>query len=507
MLFIVLMISALVQLQTNLIGAGLDLWVLVDRSSSVEELLTPRLSEFESILEKSRGVDDSIRYVDFAKSVMLRATGEEHEFHESRDHTNLAQAIQFALANTRSNRHSRMLLLSDGYSTESLDAILESLINQHVSLDVRLISKVARSDFSVEALKVPSTVQPTEPFLIEAVVRGETDGKVSYRVLQNGEILTKGAVSIINGLGVIRHVAKLATRGATEYSIVIEPENDAFPGNNKSSQWVEVVGGPRILIISGYERDPLGPVLEKVGFEVQVARKPSELHVGALTGAKAVIINNFPAYHLPNQFLEALHFFVTEQGGGLLMVGGEHSFGSGGYFGSSIDDLMPVSMELRTEHRKFHVALVIVMDRSGSMGVNVGAGMSKMDLANDGAARSIQLLGDSDFVSVLAVDSAAHEILPLTSVGKNRTYLEETVRGVTSGGGGIFVFEGLKEAWKQLDSSPVENRHVILFSDAADSEEPGEYRTLIEKMVKQNTTVSVIALGSEFDGDAELLKD
>ena len=39
-------------------------------------------------------------------------------------------------------------------------------------------------------------------------------------------------------------------------------------------------------------------------------------------------------------------------------------------------------------------------------------------------------------------------------------------------------------------------RHIILFSDANDSEEPGDYVNLVDKMVKAGITVSVIGLGT-----------
>ena len=74
------------------------------------------------------------------------------------------------------------------------------------------------------------------------------------------------------------------------------------------------------------------------------------------------------AFDVSRSFLEGLDFFVREQGGGLVMFGGENSFGSGGYFESPIDGLLPVSMELKADHRKLAVAMAIVMDRSGSMG-------------------------------------------------------------------------------------------------------------------------------------------
>src|SRR5690606_4296174 len=133
-----------------------------------------------------------------------------------------------------------------------------------------------------------------------------------------------------------------------------------------------------------------------------------------------------------------------EQGNGFLMAGGKKSFGSGGYFQSPVDPLLPVSMELKSEHRKLAVALAIVMDRSGSMSVGVGGGMVKMDLANNGAADAIGLLGPMDQVCVFAVDSEPERVIPLSPVRENRDQMQGRVRRVRSQGGGIFVYTGLK---------------------------------------------------------------
>ena len=229
--------------------------------------------------------------------------------------------------------------------------------------------------------------------------------------------------------------------------------------------------------------------------------------MGDLAGTRGIIINNVPASEFPAGFLAALDHFVNVQGGGLLMAGGKFSFGSGGYFESPIDPLLPVSMELREDHRTLSVAMAIVMDRSGSMSAGVSGGKTKMDLANEGAARSIELLGPRDAVTVFAVDSTAHTVVPLTALADGAAPIIDKVRRVQSMGGGIYVYEGLRAAWGELKKAPQGQRHVILFSDAADSEEPGSYPELISEMVSQNTTVSVIGLGTDGDVDAQLLQD
>jgi hypothetical protein len=314
-------------------------------------------------------------------------------------------------------------------------------------------------------------------------------------------------VDLRGGRGHVRVAGTLTSPGARRYEIRVLPTSDVRPGNNAATHWVEVQSSGSVLVVSGYPDDPLPDLLAKAGFSVEKIDDPQRLHPGALSGPRTVLLNNIPASSLPSDFLAAMDFFIREQGGGLLMTGGRQSFGSGGYFESPLDPLLPVSMELRQEHRKLAVAMAIVMDRSGSMAAAVDGKTTKMDLANEGAARAIELLGPADAITVFAVDSEPHEIIPLSQIGKDAKKIGAKVRSIESSGGGIFVHVGLSAAWKELQKSEAGQRHIILFSDAADSEEPGDYAALLSDITSSGATLSVIALGSNQDTDAALLED
>ena len=168
---------------------------------------------------------------------------------------------------------------------------------------------------------------------------------------------------------------------------------------------------------------------------------------------------------------------------------------------------MPVSMELLgQEHRKLSLGIVVAMDRSGSMAASVGDGRSKMDLADLSAVQVLDLLSPIDWFGLLAVDSISHVIVPMNRVEVSRTMRNDILR-VDSMGGGIFIYEALSQAATMLLSCPAKTRHIVLFADAADSEEAGKYQELLALCAKEQITVSVVGLGSERDQDAELLKD
>ncbi len=489
---------------------GMDLWVLVDQSASAAESLAVQSGEWQALVERHRGPRDRLFFLDYAAEPIVRGEDETLAYTGGREWTRTASAIRFALNRMDPARSSRILLWTDGFSTETLADIPTRLAEDQVPLDYRLAMPLNAVDYRIESLRAPESVQPREPFILEASVRGNRDADaVPYSLSRNGERIHTGNLPVRGGRGTIRVTLRIDSPGAHRHEIRIHPEEDAHPGNNHAEVWVEATGDPRILLVTAYENDPVATVLRRQGFMVETETRPDRLHPGRLSGVRALIFNNIPAHLLPAGFMDDIAFFVREQGGGLVMGGGRQSFGSGGYFGSPLEELLPVSMELRQEHRKLAVAMAVVLDRSGSMnaGLPGAAGMTKMDLANAGTARAIELLGPHDAVTVFAVDTQAHEILPLTTLGNNRDELLRVVRRIASRGGGIYVYTGIKAGWEQLAKSSQGQRHFILFADAADAEEPGGYVKLIEEMTAQGVTISVIGLGRESDKDVEFLRD
>ncbi len=486
---------------------SLDLHVLLDRSVSTEDLVDKALPEWRRLLESSKpGRRDRLRFVNYATEVAeLGVDGS--TFTGSRTLTRTDLALQTIAAQADESRPSRVLLFTDGYSTEPIHEAALQLQARGIPLDFRLIREEQESDARISRIFFPERVQTGEPFLISITVRGSIDGTFPLILRRNGSVLAETTVTLDNGIARAEFTDRIPLAGGFEYEAEIRPENDAHIGNNRATRWIEITGGPRIVLVTRYADDPVARVLSSLDFTVETVSEPSRLRSGTLAGARAVIFNNVPAHEIPREFLQALDFFVREQGGGFLMAGGEQSFGSGGYFQSDIDALLPVSMELKSEHRKLSVALAIVMDRSGSMGVGVGGGKTKMDLANTGASTAIELLAPMDQITVFAVDTQPTTVVPLTTVGNRRGEIEERVRRISSGGGGIFVYTGLKAAWEELKTSPAGTRHVILFSDAQDSEEPGDYKNLIKEMTDDGATISVIGLGTAMDVDAAFLEE
>jgi Mg-chelatase subunit ChlD len=283
-------------------------------------------------------------------------------------------------------------------------------------------------------------------------------------------------------------------------------DRDRQPLNNVARASLRIAGGERVLVISGDGQDGnIARALRAAGMTVDV-RGEGPVSLEDLIGIRVLVLDQVPADRLTLAGMQAIARWVEHLGGGLVLTGGRRSFGSGGYHKSPVERVLPVTMELRDEHRKLAVAMAITLDRSGSMGAPVGNNRTKMDLANEGAAAVIELLGPRDQVAVHAVDSAPHVVLPLTKV-ENPKALVGKVLGIESGGGGIFVYQALVAAGKELVDAHSGTRHLVLFADAADAEEPGDYINLLAQYAKAGITTSVVAMGTANDVDAKFLED
>ena len=92
--------------------------------------------------------------------------------------------------------------------------------------------------------------------------------------------------------------------------------------------------------------------------------------------------------------MENLATWVTHSGGGLMITVAGTPYGPGGYYKSPLEPIMPVSMELRREHRKLSLAIVVALDRSGSMAMpGRRRGRAKIELADLATAEVIEMLG------------------------------------------------------------------------------------------------------------------
>lgn len=489
--------------------------VVADRSESMPPNAAAVQKEIIELLQKSMGQRNMLGVVAFGRRAVVECAPQQGGFHGFNadvgpDQSCLADAIETALDLVPVGTGARLLVLSDGKWT-GLDPVTAAAraAGRGIPIDYRLLARPQAGDVAIRSFQVPDVAQPGQGILLTAWVSAPAEQEVRYQLRRGEKIIASGTRRVDAGLTRLMFRDRAPEAGVCEYKLTVEPaEPEPVPENNTARALLTVRGAARVLLVSETGPDScLARLLRAGGLNV-TARMPEQCMwtLEELAQFNAVVLENVPAGKVGSTGLETLAAWVEETGSGLMLTGGRKAYGPGGYYKSPLERVLPVSMELRKEHRKFSLAIAVALDRSGSMAEPVAGGKVKMDLANLGTVQVLGMLGPTDEFGVIAVDSSAHVIVPLDTV-ENNAAMRGKILSIGSMGGGIFIYEALSAAVRMILRARAGTRHIILFADAADSEEPGQYRELLEKCRQAGITVSVIGLGTEADVDADLLKD
>ena len=496
-------------------GKGVDVVVVADLSRSMPTDSRARTLEIIRLLEQRRATGDRVGIVTFGREARIERLpeefGEAADFVQEidRDGSDLGGAIGLGASLIPRGRPGRLIVLSDGETNgTSVMSAAHEAASRGLPVDVRPFSRGDAADIAVESVDAPGMVDEREPFQFTASVRSDRTVESEAVLFRDGVEVARTTRTFPPGSTQLTFRDLIDRPGVSRYRLELHAAGDRVPENNLGEGAIRVQAPATILLVNaGGGPDNLSRALGAGKLRVHtVSAENLPKDLAGLLAYRAVILENVPADAIGPQALAGLARFASDLGGGLLLTGGSGSFGVGGYFKSALDQSLPVSMELQNEHRKLSLAMSVVLDRSGSMAVPAGAGRTKMDLANLGTCAAIETLGPTDEVGIIAVDSAAHIITPLTSA-KAKDEICDQVRRIQSMGGGIFTYTALLSAATMVQESNKGTRHIVLFADAADAEEPGDYQRLLKTLTSIGITVSVIGLGSETDSDAEFLKD
>jgi hypothetical protein len=109
-----------------------------------------------------------------------------------------------------------------------------------------------------------------------------------------------------------------------------------------------------------------------------------------------IVVNNQPAERFTPSQMDSLMQYVRDLGGSLLIVGGDHAFAAGGYSGSALEALSPLSSSPPDPIRRW----ILLVDGSGSMNGDAGGGISRWQIAAQAVVRLLPALPPADLVQI-----------------------------------------------------------------------------------------------------------
>lgn len=488
--------------------SGRRIVFVVDRSLSVGNKAAEKAEEMLDLARAEKEPSDEISVVTFGRDARFvgESVGQEMIAQSLQDASDLYSGLK--LANGLLSRSGgQVVTVSDGrYTGKDPMALVPEFHKSGVRILTSPLHTKRKRDVAITEVHTPERVARSTPYQVAFSVNSPVACESSIRIQRSGRTI-KRDVKIEEGHNRFAFRDAIGQPGLVRYRVSVPVKNDGEPRNNQAEAVTQVMGAPQMLLVTPTgQPGMLGQALQKAGIRVRIVGSHTEMSSAALKSYDAVILENIALSSFGGLVDAALRNYVVETGGGLLVTGGKNSFAAGGYYKSKLEPILPVSMERKEEYRRPPLAMGIVLDRSGSMSAPVGGGTEKMDLANRAAAEAVNLLAPQDEVATFAVDSEAHKVIGLTRMEGNRDEIENRILSVESRGGGIFVRNGLEAAMDELVGSDASTRHIVLFADAADSEQKKGVRKMVRKWRQAGGTISVIGLGTPKDRDATFLK-
>ncbi|HYR42206.1 MAG TPA: VWA domain-containing protein, partial [Terriglobia bacterium] len=424
-------------------GAWISVVYLLDVSQSVSP------AGIQSAIQWIRRTNDSgkpdhARYIPFGENAavfdspdQLEAAGVAED--PGRDAigqnaTNIETAIDSALQNFAPHHLKRLVLITDGNENRGhATSMIQRLRAEGVRVYTMPLEARSNRDVWVESIVTPPGVASQEPFSLEVDVYSQisTAGQVELR---HGEKnLGRREVQLVPGLNRVTFETSVTRIKDESGPIILEAEvsapNDSFRGNNKFRQSVVVNGKPKVLYVEGHAQSAqyLQAALGREGFDVTTLG-PDAVPASAagLDSYDAVVLSDVARASLSGQQMQAMATYVREFGGGFILAGGETSYGEdGGYSKTEIERILPITFEAKKPHRS--VAMIIVLDKSGSMG---GPDFA---FTKEAAKAPLQLLADSDRFGVVAFDSEFFWAVPFQDA-ENRAQMARSINGIVPGG-------------------------------------------------------------------------
>jgi Ca-activated chloride channel homolog len=471
--------------------------VLVDTSASIGPQDLARASQLASALEKNRG-RNWVRVLPFARNTRNPGSGEhpggwrlQNTSGDAGHATDLEAAIRAAIAELPPGLLPRLVLISDG--KENVGSITRAAWQAQslaIPIDSFALQGRPQPNLRLESVNLPTLAFTGERFPVDVTVISPRRVNGTVEISVDGKSLGSNPITLENGANLLRLHASLVTAGALNLSGVIRAPDQSPAQTGRTVDEVRfdraaTLRRPRVLYLS---QDPEGTeahllqMLASAQFDIEKSNNPLKAN---LEDFQVVVFNNWDLDSLPADRKDQIERFV-KQGGGLLVIGGEHNiYNDKKNVEDALDRTLPA--KLAPPRSPEGTAVVLVIDKSSSMEGK------KIELARQSAIGVIENLRPIDQVGVLIFDNSFQWAVPIRRA-EDRSLIKRLVAGITPDGG-TQIAPALTEAYRKILPSKATFKHIVLLTDGISEE--GDSLDLSKEAQAEHVTISTVGLGQD----------
>ena len=407
--------------------------------------------------------------------------------------TDVAKALQLSTGIIEPNKATRIVLFTDGIETiGSVSDEIVKIAGGNVTIDVVQMERLSSEDVAITSFETPPVAFEGEQQQLNVTLEATSNALAELLLYQNDQLITREQINVEPGTNTFTYRNASKGEGLLKYEAQVVLSEDGLIENNKLTSVTNVESSPRLLIVTHEgSSSNITNVIDQQAIAMDVIDATGlPFDLSNYLAYDAIIFDNVPGHVVGEQKMMVIEQAVKNFGVGFMMVGGDNSFGLGGYFKSPIERILPVEMEIKGKQQLPSLGLIIVMDRSGSMSG------TKLEYAKEAAARSVEMLREGDTLGFIAFDDRPWEIIETAPLNDQKTAVESILSVGT--GGGTEIYTSLAQAYENLSPLKLQRKHIILLTDGQ-SATSNDYQTLIEEGKNNLITVSTVAVGQDAD--------
>jgi uncharacterized membrane protein len=412
------------------------------------------------------------------------------------NYTDLAAGLRLAAAILPTDSQRHIILLTDGQQNLG-DALQEAqlLQQQGIRLDVVPLPSSNNLEARIDGLDAPTEVQSNERFVMHVKLYTNVAQTAILRLYLDQALITQQSIKLAPGEQEASFDLLAPPPGFHTYRVTLDAPHDTILQNNEAAAFVNVQGPPQVLVIEGHPGSGQNIIsaLRATGMKVVVGT-PNDVPVtlDTLATYSSVVLADVPAAALGTQRMETLQSYVRDLGRGLVVSGGQSSYGVGGYAGTPLEQTLPLSMAIPQHKETPSIALVLIIE---SLEADLPINISK-----EAAKEVVGLLTPQDQVGI----SAAYGTLsiPMQHV-TNKAAIDKQIDAMNPNDPGSYNPD-LANAEQVLLHTNARIKHVILLGDG---DAYDNYAPQVTKMANEGITVSTVETNAQSIDDLNTMID